>query len=106
MKRFLAYNDIQYEKFKSFISTKYSKISYSDYINKVLNSYEKIKKIIIEFLTDPSYSPCDERGFYFIFHHNIPTKEDDKRYRFIEYTKRFIKSEYKKIVTEMNEKNI
>ena len=59
-----------------------------------------------ERLSSPNFAPCDERGFYYIFHHNIPSTDEEKIGKFVTFTKRFIKKVFRKIINENNERDI
>ncbi len=101
LKRFLEYNDIEYTKFVSFIETDY-KINIKDYVALELKSYIHVKDILREFLSNPDYGPCDERGHYYVFNDKLSLSNEEKKSRFEKFLDRFIKHTYNKILEPEN----
>ena len=81
LKRFLEYNDIEYTKFVSFIETDY-KNNIKDYVALELKSYIHVKDVLREFLSNPDYAPCDERGHYYVFNDKLSLSNQQKKNRF------------------------
>lgn len=101
LKRFLEYNDIEYTKFVSFIETEYT-TNIKDYVALELKSYIHVKDILREFLSNPDYAPCDERGHYYVIHEKISLSNEQKKIRFEKFLDRYIKHTYNKILESQN----
>ena len=101
LKRFLEYNEIDYGKFCSFIETTH-KVDIKSFVSVSLKSYIHIKDILKEFFSCPDYSPCDEKGHYYVFHNKLSLSNEDKKKRFEIFLDRYIKHTYNKILEEEN----
>ena len=99
LKRFLEYNEIDYEKFCGFIESVH-KVDIKSFVANSLKSYMHIKDTLKEFMSCPEYTPCDEKGHYYVFNNKVSLSNEEKKKRFETFLVRYIKHVYNKILED------